>query len=208
MNRLAVVLSTLLALSPVLYREGIDLNTHSIDSSIVTINEVAVTPTDEPSVDNTEVTDDAEEELEVKESLVEVSKVDVHPPVVVDYTQYDGGEDLVAPKIKEVPEGLRYYDPYDYADSHLTREGGVCFYNGHKETWYSIHEAGQTVTARDIPDKHIAADGTIRDKDGYICVATNQDFYQYGDVIELSIGIGKVYDCGCAYGTVDVYTNW
>ena len=64
MNRLAVVLSTLLALSPVLYREGIDLNTHSIDSSIVTINEVAVTPTDESSVDNTEVTDDAEEELE------------------------------------------------------------------------------------------------------------------------------------------------
>ena len=53
-----------------------------------------------------------------------------------------------------------------------------------------------------------AFDGTIRDEDGYICVACDYDYYGYGEVVETSIGWGKVYDTGCAYGTVDIYTDW
>lgn len=103
---------------------------------------------------------------------------------------------------------LLYSEPYNIESNHLTKSNGSIKYNGHRETWYSIHEPGQTVTARDIPGKHIADDGTIRDAEGYICVATNQRFYKYGDVVMTSVGPGKVYDCGCSYGTVDVYTSW
>lgn len=104
--------------------------------------------------------------------------------------------------------GLRYSASYDYTDNHLTRSNGVVHYNGHKETWYSTNEAGGQATARTIPGKHVADDGTIRDADGYICVATHQGFYQYGDVIQTTLGPAKVYDCGCSYGTVDIYTTW
>lgn len=103
---------------------------------------------------------------------------------------------------------LLYSDPYNIEEFHLTKSNGSIKYNGHRETWYSTNEPGQTVTATYIPGKHVASDGTIRDEDGYICVATDQDFYQYGDVVMTSVGPGKVYDCGCSYGTVDVYTSW
>ena len=41
---------------------------------------------------------------------------------------------------------------------------------------------------------------------GYICVASSD--YSKGTVVETSLGTGKVYDCGCASGTIDIYTNW
>lgn len=101
---------------------------------------------------------------------------------------------------------LEYSAPYHVTENHLTRSNGPIRYNGHRETWYSIHEPGQTVTAVHIPDKHIAEDGTIRDQDGYVCVASS-DLPFYTKVMT-SVGPGKVYDCGCSSGTIDVYTNW
>lgn len=101
---------------------------------------------------------------------------------------------------------LQYSATYHITENHLTRSNGVVYFMGHKETWYSIHEPGQTVTAREIPGKHIADDGTIRDKDGYVCVASSDlPFYT---IVLTSVGIGKVYDCGCSSGTIDVYTDW
>lgn len=101
---------------------------------------------------------------------------------------------------------LQYSEPYEVIENHLTKSNGVVYYNGHKETWYSIYEPGQTVTARDIPGKHIADDGTIRDCEGYICVASSDlDFYT---IVLTTVGPGKVYDCGCSSGTIDVYTTW
>lgn len=101
---------------------------------------------------------------------------------------------------------LQYSATYHITENHLTRSNGVVYFMGHRETWYSIHEPGQTVTAREIPGKHIADDGTIRDKDGYVCVASSDlPFYT---IVLTSVGIGKVYDCGCSHGTIDVYTDW
>lgn len=101
---------------------------------------------------------------------------------------------------------LQYSATYHITENHLTRSNGVVYFMGHKETWYSIHEPGQDVTAREIPGKHIADDGTIRDKDGYVCVASSDlPFYT---IVLTSVGIGKVYDCGCSSGTIDVYTDW
>lgn len=90
----------------------------------------------------------------------------------------------------------------------LTKSGGVNRYNGMRETWYSTREAGQTVTARPIPGRYTGSDGIIRDKDGYVCVATHQSDHKFGEVVQTSHGAGKVYDTGCNKGTVDIYTEW
>lgn len=101
---------------------------------------------------------------------------------------------------------LLYSAPYSITENHLTRSNGVVYFNGHRETWYSTNEAAGKVTAWEIPDKHVADDGTIRDKDGFVCVASSD--HKRGTIILTSVGVGKVYDCGCSHGTIDIYTNW
>lgn len=93
---------------------------------------------------------------------------------------------------------------YPSGNGVLTPEKGVNYFNGHRETYYS-----QKVLpghGLNIPGRHVASDGTIRDKDGYICVASSD--YPKGTVVETSLGMGKVYDSGCASGTIDIYTDW
>lgn len=95
---------------------------------------------------------------------------------------------------------------YNYGTSGgaLTPEKGVVYYNGHRETYYSqkVLPGG----GLNIPGRHVASDGTIRDGDGYICVASSD--LPWGTLVETSLGMGKVYDTGCASGTIDIYTNW
>ena len=101
---------------------------------------------------------------------------------------------------------LQYSAVYNVTTGHLTRSNGSIRYNGHRETWYSTNETAGKNTAVSIPGKHVADDGTIRDADGYVCVASS-DLRFYSTVMT-SVGPGKVYDCGCSHGTIDVYTNW
>ena len=86
----------------------------------------------------------------------------------------------------------------------LTPSKGRIWFNGHTETYYSqkvLPGAGLN-----IPGRHIASDGTIRDKDGYIVLAS--DDYPKGTVVETSLGAGKVYDSGSGKGNIDLYTDW
>jgi len=101
---------------------------------------------------------------------------------------------------------LQYSDTYHIVDNHLTRSNGVVYFNGHKETWYSTNEGAGQATAVPIPGKHVADDGTIRDADGYVCVASSD--LRFYSIVMTTVGPGKVYDCGCSHGTIDVYTNW
>ena len=101
---------------------------------------------------------------------------------------------------------LKYSEPYNIQENHLTRGNGSIRCFGHRETWYSTREAAGVQTAWTIPGKHEADDGTIRDEEGYICVASSD--YRKHTVIMTSVGPGKVYDCGCSHGTIDVYTTW
>lgn len=123
-------------------------------------------------------------------------------------------EEKTTEKVKEKPvtednaggDALQYSAKYETNTNRLTRSNGVVYYNGHKETWYSTNESCGQATAVSIPGKHVADDGTIRDADGYICVASSDlSFYT---VVDTTLGPGKVYDCGCSHGTIDVYTNW
>lgn len=101
---------------------------------------------------------------------------------------------------------LQYSAEYHIRDNHLTRTNCSIDVFGHHETWYSTNEAAGKNTAWEIPGKHVADDGTIRDADGYICVASSD--HKHGTIVMTSVGPGKVYDTGCSHGTIDVYTNW
>ena len=94
---------------------------------------------------------------------------------------------------------------FDNEDA-LSVERGALYYNDHKETYYSQNVLPGEML--EIPGRHVAFDGTIRDEDGYICVAADYSYLEYGEVVETSLGWGKVYDTGCAYGTVDIYVDW
>ncbi len=86
----------------------------------------------------------------------------------------------------------------------LTRRKGVVWYHGHKETYYS--QKVLKGSKLKIPGRHVASDGTVRDKNDFICVASGK--YKKGTIVETSLGIGKVYDSGCARNTIDLYVNW
>lgn len=101
---------------------------------------------------------------------------------------------------------LKYSATYHIIDNHLTKSNGSIDVFGHHETWYSTNESAGQTTAVDIPGKHVAEDGTIRDIDGYVCVASSDlPFYS---LVMTSVGPGKVYDTGCSRGIIDVYTTW
>ena len=93
-----------------------------------------------------------------------------------------------------------------YTTGGLTKRRGTLNFNGHKETFYS--EKVLPGNGLKIPGRHVADDGTIRDENGFICVAADPGFLAKGTILITSLGPAKVYDCGCAYGTVDIYVNW
>lgn len=100
------------------------------------------------------------------------------------------------------PSGGGYV--YPSGSGKLNPTVGVVYFNGHRETYYS-----QRVLpgyGLKIPGRHVASDGTIRDANGYLCLASSD--HPKGTVVETSLGTGVVYDCGCASGTIDIYTDW
>lgn len=93
---------------------------------------------------------------------------------------------------------------YPSGAGQLNPRVGVVYFNGHKETYYSqkILPGG----GLRIPGRHVASDGTIRDGNGYLCLASSD--HPKGTVVETSLGTGIVYDTGCASGVIDIYTDW
>ena len=85
------------------------------------------------------------------------------------------------------------------------KQMGVIYWNGWRWTWYS--ERVLPGTGLHIPGRYTDEQGYVRDIDGYICLAS--DDLSNGTVINTPFGhYGKVYDCGCGSGTVDVYVGW
>lgn len=79
---------------------------------------------------------------------------------------------------------------------------GVVYQNGYRYTYYE--ESVLPGPGLVIPGRH-HEDGFIMDGDGYICVASND--LAYGTVVPVPFDgrMGKVYDSGCASGTLDIY---
>jgi hypothetical protein len=94
------------------------------------------------------------------------------------------------------------YISYNVDSSCLTKDAGVNYYGGRTETWYSSNLLYHHMT----PEWELGDDGVYRDNDGYVVVACTD--ISYGEVVDTSLGLGKVYDCGCAVGVTDIYTAW
>lgn len=108
--------------------------------------------------------------------------------------------------IEKVQPDLSYNDiVYERAENYLTYRKGVVYFNDHKETYYT--EEALPGPGLKIPGRHVAYDGTIRDENSYIVVASDLSFYPRGSIVSTSLGLGKVYDTGCSYGTIDIYVN-
>lgn len=80
---------------------------------------------------------------------------------------------------------------------------GVWYDDNYRYTWYSSNAAYHYRT----PEWSAGSDGIYRDSEGYVVVASSD--YAQGTVIEdTPFGAAKIYDTGCASGTLDVYTNY
>lgn len=80
---------------------------------------------------------------------------------------------------------------------------GVYYYNGYRFTWYS--EKVLAGARLKIPDRW--SDGTfVRDGEGNICCASSD--LKWGTYVETPFGMGRIYDSGCASGTIDIYVSW
>lgn len=93
---------------------------------------------------------------------------------------------------------------YENSGSGLTKSGGVYFYNGHKETYYS----SRVLRHYRIGEWHVDSEGFWRTAEGYYVVAANSAEYSEGTLVDTSKGLAQVLDSGCSYGTIDMYVNW
>ncbi len=84
-------------------------------------------------------------------------------------------------------------------------EVGVIYWNGWTWTWYSEKLLpGEGLV---IPGRHTDNEGWVRDGEGYLCLAS--DTLTKGTIVDTPFGSqGKIYDCGCGIGVLDVYVNW
>lgn len=84
----------------------------------------------------------------------------------------------------------------------ITRSGGVYYYGGRLETYYSSNVLYHYMTPQWVCDSQ----GFWRTKDGYYVVACSDK--SQGSVFRGSKGMCKVLDSGCMAGTTDYYVAW
>lgn len=87
-------------------------------------------------------------------------------------------------------------------DSDNFKSQGVIYQNGIRYTYYSSNVLYHYRT----PEWNAGSDGIYRDSAGYIVVASSD--HSQGSVVSTPFGAGKVYDSGCASGTIDIYVNF
>ena len=84
---------------------------------------------------------------------------------------------------------------------------GVINWGGYEWTYYS--ELILPGEGLDIPGRRTTENGYVCDGDGYVVLAADLSMLPRYSVVETPFGCtGKVYDTGCAYGTLDVYVGW
>lgn len=109
---------------------------------------------------------------------------------------------VLSDKVQESEPVLDASESLYLTGSGLTRNSGVNYYDGWRETYYSSNVLYHYRTGEWTPDSN----GVYRDSNGYVVVASSSD--AQGSIVSTSFGPGKVYDTGCAVGTHDIYTNW
>lgn len=91
---------------------------------------------------------------------------------------------------------------YSQPTSGLTKQSGVNYYDGRRETYYSSNVLYHYRTSEWSLDN----EGFYRDSNGYYVVAASDK--PQGSTFEGSKGTCVVLDSGCAAGTTDYYVGW
>ena len=131
---------------------------------------------------------------EPKEEVTTPAAEPVQQPTVLALAK-PYGEMTIDELIAAIANGsftLEYSKVYDTNTNGLTKSRGALYYEDHKETYYS--QRVLPGNSLNIPGRHVADDGTVRDGDGYICVAANTSYKARGEVVKTSLGPAKVYD--------------
>ena len=112
-------------------------------------------------------------------------------------------------------EPYYYYEPVYYWQAIDESDGisaaefmyyGVVDEGGVHYTWYSQRVLpGGGLNELNANGRHVEG-GYVMDGDGYIAVASSD--HEIGTVLDTPFGQAKVYDTGCASGTVDIYTDF
>ena len=90
-------------------------------------------------------------------------------------------------------------------DAATFKYNGVINWGGYRWTYYS--QRVLPGPGLNIPGRHVGEDGFVCDENEYICLASSD--LAKGTVVITPFGkYGKVYDCGCASGTLDCYCDW
>ena len=168
-----------------------------------------ITTEKSPKEEIVEITEEGNILNNSKEETVVESTQTVETSQVVENTNVSYDEMSIEEREAALYNGtlkLVYSEVYTNSSDRLTKSRGALYFNGHKETYYS--ERVLPGASLNIPGRHVADDGTVRDGDGYICVAASYDYLPKGSIVLTSLGPAKVYDTGCAYGTIDIYVNW
>lgn len=164
-----------------------------------------------------------QEEIVIRDAayfVVEPAEPEFEPPV-----EPEPIVEAVEESTDAVEEEYVYYEEpvyYDYtpayepsysgggysSDPHGFKSAGVVYDdNGTRYTWYSQNSLpGGGLTELNNNGRHVNDEGFVCDGDGYISVASSD--HPIGTVVETPFGEGKVYDTGCASGTIDIYTNY
>ena len=114
----------------------------------------------------------------------------------------------------------KYEVPWVKESGRLTKNKWVVYYSkslvitkdwkswvdSHKETFYS--QKRRLWKTLNIPWRHVAEDGTVRDEEWYIVVAAPLKIYPRGTRIMTTLWPGKVYDTWWMKGKwIDIYVN-
>lgn len=138
---------------------------------------------------------------DISEMPVVVEPIAEELPAVAEAAMEQVREPEPEPVVEEYVEPEP--EPQQLINSGSFKSAGVWYDNNYRYTWYSSNVLYHYRT----PEWTAGPDGIYRDSDGYVVVASS-DLPQ-GTVVEgTPFGACKVYDSGCASGTLDVYTNF
>lgn len=149
---------------------------------------------------------------DISEMPVVVEPIAEELPAVVEAAMEQVQEPEPEPVVEQIysePVVQEYVEPepapapqQTYVDNSFQSDG-VWQDENYRYTWYSSNALYHYRT----PEWTAGSDGIYRDAEGYVVVASS-DLPQ-GTVVEgTPFGACKVYDSGCASGTLDVYTNF
>jgi len=207
--------------------EEIIADSSSNVESSSSLNDSSLNDSSECSFDSSEVNDsssinDTQNNTEVEQTEVIYTEInsnqsdfEVITPEIGNEAEYEidvavtdtmpmVGEQLEPELCEAVTENEYSIVATDYTPYDLYNQGRL-YWGSYQYTWYS--EKVLPGYGLDIDGRYTDADGFVCDGEGYICVAASS--LDKGTIVDTPFGReGKVYDCGCDYGVIDVYTNW